>query len=296
MSKNIVFCQDTTKIEKLEFFGKTVDKRYITQNIMDHIHLQYIAPLQQQIAELQQTVTRLSDQLQNPISCCSQDADDVPYHCKDIQSLGYRDSAIYSIFSPTLEGWIRVFCDMESDGGGWLVLQRRRDGSVAFDRSWNEYRDGFGSLSGEHWLGNQALHAITSHMPFTLRIDLEDWSGEKRYSLYSNFSISSESNNFQITFQSYIGGDAGDALGRNGKQNNSFFSTRDHDNDKMAEYNCAEHDNGFWYSDCAYGSLNGPYCFGGMPFGSIIWNTEGNTWHPLHYCYRATEMKIRPSI
>lgn len=33
------------------------------------------------------------------------------------------------------------------------VFQRREDGSVNFFRGWEAYRDGFGRLTGEHWLG-----------------------------------------------------------------------------------------------------------------------------------------------
>uniref|UniRef100_A0A8C3A866 Fibrinogen C-terminal domain-containing protein n=1 Tax=Cyclopterus lumpus TaxID=8103 RepID=A0A8C3A866_CYCLU len=83
-------------------------------------------------------------------------------------------------------------CDMETTGGGWTVIQNRRDGSLDFNRTWQEYREGFGSPQGEHWLGNTALHALTSTGQHQLRIELEDWHQQKRHATYNNFKVASE--------------------------------------------------------------------------------------------------------
>ena len=55
---------------------------------------------------------------------------------------------------------LQVYCDMETEGGGWIVFQRRQDGSENFFRHFNEYVAGFGDLNGEFWLGLEAIHRL----------------------------------------------------------------------------------------------------------------------------------------
>ena len=45
----------------------------------------------------------------------------------------------------------------------WTVIVRRFDGSGDYNRSWAEYKSGFGDVSGEAWLGNEYLHYLTNN-------------------------------------------------------------------------------------------------------------------------------------
>ena len=76
------------------------------------------------------------------------------------------------LIDPDAKGAMKVYCDMESDGGGWTVIQRRIDNSTDFYRNWNSYKWGFGSLSGNFWLGNYNIHRLTTIQPSALRVDL----------------------------------------------------------------------------------------------------------------------------
>ena len=53
------------------------------------------------------------------------------------------------------------------------VIQRREDGSVNFNRSWYDYKRGFGYIGGEFWLGNDILHDITNQKSYQLQIEVE---------------------------------------------------------------------------------------------------------------------------
>ena len=76
---------------------------------------------------------------------------------------------------------MQVLCDMTTNGGGWTVFQRRLNGSVDFYRDWSSYKNGFGDLHGEFWLGNDNLHRLTAAGSVSLRVDLEDFEGNITY-------------------------------------------------------------------------------------------------------------------
>ena len=76
-----------------------------------------------------------------------------------------KSSGVYTIanFCGVKCSNTKVYCDTSSGGGGWTVIQRRKDGSVDFKkRDWVEYEDGFGDLNGEFWIGLRSMHCLTS--------------------------------------------------------------------------------------------------------------------------------------
>uniref|UniRef100_A0A674GRH7 Tenascin XB n=1 Tax=Taeniopygia guttata TaxID=59729 RepID=A0A674GRH7_TAEGU len=114
---------------------------------------------------------------------------------------------------------LRVFCDMETDGGGWLVFQRRQDGSTDFWRGWESYARGFGNISGEFWLGNEALHELTTATRTELRIDLRT-GRDSAFALYRDFAVGSAEERYRLRVGAFSG-TAGARSGARGVPGNS---------------------------------------------------------------------------
>ena len=104
-----------------------------------------------------------------------------------------------------------MLCDTTTDGGGWTVFQRRLNGSLDFYRGWESYKNGFGDLNGEFWLGNDNLHRLTAADDVILRVDLEDFDGNTTYAEYTTFKVANEADKYRILFDGYRG-TAGDSM------------------------------------------------------------------------------------
>jgi ficolin len=205
--------------------------------------------------------------------------------CTDIYGSGKNVSGVYTIYLNGIQQ--QVYCDLTTPGGGWLVFQRRQDGSVDFYRDWRSYQAGFGGIKGEFWLGNEFLYKLTSSNKYKLRIDMADFAGETRYGVWSTFSVGSSASNYRLNVGGYSG-NAGDAMAY---QNQMQFSAFDRDVDASAGENCAlKYRGAWWYNACHYSNLNGAYLKG--PHTSFADGIEWQPWHDYYYSLKFTEMKI----
>jgi len=107
--------------------------------------------------------------------------------------------------NPDVARVIEVFCDQTTARGGWLVFQKRLDGSVNFYRGWTEYKGGFGNLTGEFWLGLDKIHHLTTRGEYKLRVDLENFSGNTYCAEYDSFKVASEGEKYKLSLGSYTG-------------------------------------------------------------------------------------------
>ncbi|CAO2598211.1 Fcn2 [Lemmus lemmus] len=210
-----------------------------------------------------------------------------PRACKELLTRGHFLTGWYTIYLSDCRP-LTVLCDMDTDGGGWTVFQRRLDGSVDFFRDWASYKQGFGSQLGEFWLGNDNIHALTTQGTSELRVDLTDFKGKHEFAKYSSFQIQGEAEKYKLILGNFVGGGAGDSLTT---QNNQFFSTKDQDNDQSSSSCAQQYHGAWWYSDCHASNLNGLYL--GGPHKSYANGVNWKSWGGYNYSYKVSEMKMR---
>ncbi|XP_078328740.1 fibrinogen-like protein A isoform X2 [Crassostrea virginica] len=224
----------------------------------------------------------------------------VPQDCLELyEKYNISVSGPYYI-SPDNNTIARVFCDMKTSGGGWTVIQRRNSSNVNFTRNWANYTNGFGEVTGNYWIGNRILHALTSSNNIIM-FRLRHINGSTYNASYSNFRVLDEAKKFKMTYDHYINGTAGDALG-NANQHSAkkmSFSTIDRDNDKCDKSCAAQMKGGWWYNNCSTSNLNGVYCLNGTNNSyCMTWSTNHNemTWSTsphLLRLYNETMISIR---
>ncbi|XP_023397686.1 ficolin-1 isoform X2 [Loxodonta africana] len=212
-----------------------------------------------------------------------------PQSCKELLTQGNPLSGWYTIFLPNCQH-LTVLCDMDTDGGGWTVFQRRMDGSVDFYRDWAAYKKGFGSQLGEFWLGNDNIHILTAQGTSELRVDLVDFEGNHQFAKYSSFKMAGEAEKYKLILGAFAGGNAGDSLTAH---KNRFFSTKDRDNDENSASCSVLYQGAWWYASCHMSNLNGRYLGGTHESYANGINWKSGKGH--NYSYQTSEMKLRPT-
>ncbi|XP_062991446.1 fibrinogen gamma chain [Elgaria multicarinata webbii] len=266
---------------------------------------------------LKQKTAQLEAQCQQPCKDTVQIQELSGKDCQDIANKGARQSGLYFIKPQKAKEQFLVYCEIDNLGNGWTVIQRRLDGSEDFNKNQIQYKEGFGHLSPndqtEFWLGNEKIHLISTQtaIPYALRIELEDWSGQKSHADYAHFKLGNEADNYRLMYTFFAGGDAGDAFdgfdfgddpsdkfftSHNGMQ----FSTHDNDNDKYDGNCAAQSSSGWWMNRCHAANLNGKYYQGGT-YSNEDPRSDGYdngitwvTWRSKWYSMKKTVMKIIP--
>ncbi|KAF8787975.1 Techylectin-5A like protein [Argiope bruennichi] len=207
-----------------------------------------------------------------------------PKDCSEILASGRKENGVYTIWPriphSTTQKPLKVYCDMKTDNGGWTVIQRRGKFPVQEDfyRDWESYKDGFGNITQEFWLGNENIR-ILCYEKCEIRFDLQDKNGEKSFATYKSFYLSSYE--YLILIQNYTG-NAGDAMNYHNADN---FSTKDKGEMEYAK----KYQGGWWYGVLHRCNLNGVYQPGESNEKTVHWSN----WRQNENL-ASVEIKVRP--
>ncbi|XP_064084364.1 angiopoietin-4-like [Macrobrachium nipponense] len=233
----------------------------------------------------------------------------LPVDCTEVMQRGNWTSGSYMIQPRGLQQPIKVWCDHTTNGGGWTIMLARMEQETQenFDRNWTEYKNGFGEVTGEHWIGLDAMHSMIKGRNHELRVNITDWSDNEAWAEWKEFSVAGEEHFYRLKVNRYASGSqAGDAL----KWHNTMkFSTPDRDNDAIMGHNCAKKNHGGWW----YRGYRG--CYQAHPTGRFQRNpsppprTPANSrnfdlgpvlvwqnWRGEDYYPKALFLMFRPSL
>ncbi|XP_063903606.1 fibrinogen-like protein 1 isoform X2 [Zophobas morio] len=210
----------------------------------------------------------------------------VPEDCREVQKRGFNTSGIYRIQPRLSLQSFLVWCDMSSYDGGWTSVVNRFDGSQNFYLNWTDYKQGFGNLSGEHWVGLDHLYELTNSKRVDLLVEMIDWDLLKVYALYDDFVVGNEAESYPLKTLGRNRGIIEDSLKY---QIRAKFSTADKDHTGS----CAtSFEGGWWYTGCYHACLTGKHVD-----PRKISSMSGIKWGAFHgfaYSLKEARMMIRP--
>ena len=173
--------------------------------------------------------------------------------CCDLRT--FTVSRVFKINKGTFDKAAHAYCNMVTDGGGWIVIQRNKKNTlVDFNRKWVYYEKRFGNLNTEFWYGLEEIHCLIQRGQWEMRIDYQKNDKSWSYLHYNQFSVGSANEEYTLTVGGYSGSlPSGEALYFNGMK----FSTPANDNDDHSSHNCAAlAKSGNWYKSCYQIDLN----------------------------------------
>ncbi|XP_066918235.1 fibrinogen C domain-containing protein 1-like [Clytia hemisphaerica] len=214
--------------------------------------------------------------------------------CTELYQQGKRTNGVYEVY---ILGIYRkqIYCEMEMAGGGWMVFQKRFDGTVDFyNATWNTYKEGFGEASGEYWLGNKWLNLLTTSEKYDYFVWAKAFDGDTRMKKMLGVRVENEDEGFKITFEEETQEFLPNQLYGMAHMNGMKFSTLDKRDDFWSNPDgCAFFFGPWWHKGCHNVAMNGQYNHDGVTAtfaNGIVWINWKGLWTSL----KESQIMIRP--
>ena len=165
----------------------------------------------------------------------------LPKDCGDVEGRtnGFHDIYIGGKAVP-------VHCSYTVRGPGWTLIQKRVDNTTDFDRTWQEYKEGFGRPEHNFWLGNENIHLLTKAHSYELLINLTLEGGGTRLRAFPHFELLNEQDMYQLIIDASNRKDPYSLF----KSNGTAFTTKDRRLPLRRNYLIADRSGGWWH-DCS---------------------------------------------
>ena len=165
-----------------------------------------------------------------------------PVDCAELACWNITRPLVQQVFAPT-PLWLT--CDFSTAGGGWTIMQLRRDPNLDFYRMWSEYKHGFG-VRDTFWLGLDHVHRLTKDKATILRVELQmGHPPHTKHIEYEGFSVLSEAHQFLLQLR----GPTGDKTLPEALMNHTGpFCTRDSPDSAFCRGEASNFHTGWWFS------------------------------------------------
>ena len=102
-----------------------------------------------------------------------------------------------------------------NSGGLTLIMKKRERETLhkAFNKSWEEYKTGFGDWSADnYWLGLEYMHTLTKHAKMDLVVEFYQNGLKKKniQMIYSDFQVGPELSRYSLSLDDKLYGDLDD--------------------------------------------------------------------------------------
>jgi len=217
----------------------------------------------------------------------------LPKDCAALQKLGGSSGS--STVYPDGEHQKTVRCEQDLHGGGWtvLILRQQQEPQLNFRRDFDEYEEGFGDVSGEHWIGLETMQQLTNSDDYELMVTMARGE-EKAVSFYSNFRVEPGSYaRLRVSGFDAANSTGGDSLWYH---DGMAFTTKDRDRDQGYGFNCAHVSGhgGNWFNGCHRANPTGLYGGDRSVFAKSDHFLEWRHWQGSHNYLSDFAMMIRP--